>query len=88
MSMVKLEITYESSRGYIYGSSDLKTGQNVCLDEISNEFEIGSLRFDHFGHKLDNWVKLVFSIQSEGLNMKNFYCLFSINYLVQVYFSH
>ena len=30
------------SKGNIACSSDLKNGWNVCLDKISNDFEIGS----------------------------------------------
>ena len=36
------EIPYGRSRGHISCSIDLKIGQNVCLDEISDEFEFQS----------------------------------------------
>ena len=36
------EISCGHYRGHIYCSVDLKIGQNVCRDQISNEFEFGS----------------------------------------------
>ena len=37
-----LEKPYVRSRGHIFSPILMKLGQNVCLDEISDEFEIGS----------------------------------------------
>ena len=38
-----LEKPYDRcSRGHIFNSILMKLGQNVCLDESSDEFEIGS----------------------------------------------
>ena len=37
-----LEKPYVRSRGHIFSLIIMKLGQNVCLDEILDEFKIGS----------------------------------------------
>ena len=37
------------SKGQIFSTILMKLGQNVCLDEISNEFENGSYRVIKLG---------------------------------------
>ena len=44
------EIPCGRFRGHISYSIDLKIGQNVCLDEILVDFQLGSL-----GHKLGHY---------------------------------
>ena len=38
------------SRGHIFSPILMKLGQNVCLDEISGDFEIGSCGGQKVGH--------------------------------------
>ena len=38
-----LEKPFVRSRGHIFSPILMKLGQNVCLDKISDEFEIGSV---------------------------------------------
>ena len=44
------------SRGHILVLLLMKLGQNVCLDEISDEFENGSYRVKKLGQILENFV--------------------------------
>ena len=41
------------SRGHIFSQITLKLGQNLCLDEVSNELETGSCQVKKLGQILE-----------------------------------
>ena len=45
-----LEKPFVRSRGHIFSQIIMKCGQNVCLDEVSDEFENGSCLVKKVGH--------------------------------------
>ena len=48
-----LEKLYERSRGHIFNPMIMKLGQNVCLNEISDEFESGSCHVKNYVTRSD-----------------------------------